>query len=66
MKKLASLTGVKTLGRIAQKSINGGSAAGCPAGSRRRRGICGDTCSIIDPYPPCPGELVNGVCYICV
>ncbi len=66
MKKLASLTGVKTLGRTAQKSVNGGGVQSCPAGSKRRRGICGDSCSFAGGGFPCAGEVVNGVCYICV
>lgn len=71
MKKLASLTGVKTLGRTAQKSINGGSAFGC-TGPKKIKGVCGGTpaynCGCgFPPNASCPGgNIVNGCCYVCL
>ena len=62
MKKLASLTGVKTLGRTAQKSINGGSAA-CTPGNECAGKQPGDSC-YYGCHKGCPGECFSG--YGCV
>jgi len=53
MKKLASLTGVKTLGRTAQKSINGGSA-GCTPGNECAGKPAGAKC-YVGCHTGCPG-----------
>lgn len=71
MKKLASLNGVKTLRRTAQKFINGGGTAcvqQCNGQPRVYKGVCGGTPAVpcVCASPCAGGEVVNGICYICV
>jgi len=76
MKELVNLKGVKLIGRQQLKAINGGA---CPEpkcldgeSAIRRRGICGDTpsilcnCGVAATCSCTGGEIVNGCCYICV
>ncbi len=60
MKKLASLTGVKTLGRTAQKAINGGSAA-CVPGNECAGKSLGDNC-FYGCHKSCPGTCLSSGC----
>ena len=51
MKKLASLKGVKSLSRMAQKSINGGAAVCDPCAGKPPGAKCAYQC-----HKGCPGE----------